>query len=125
MALSAATGSALHEPENELYDHGCDLVQAARAIRTAAGSARATRAIPAVLGCFEAALEELLWAAALLEEAATRAVPRQATNARADRLHRGYANLQRALDDAEVAAAAARALTARALGPDSPRQQRR
>jgi hypothetical protein len=125
MALSAPTGSTPREPDNELYDHGCDLVQAARAIRHAAGSARATRAIPAVLGCFEAALEELLWAAALLEDTATRAMPGQATDARTERLHRGYANLQRALDDAEVAAAAARALTARAVARDAQPQQRR
>ena len=32
------------------------------------------------------------------------------------RMHRGYANLRQALVDAETAASAARALTARALG---------
>jgi hypothetical protein len=42
------------------------------------------------------------------------------TDARASRMHRGYANLKQALVDAERASAAARALTARALGSVPP-----
>ena len=55
------------QPDNELFDHGCDLVQAAVAIRGAAASREGSRAVPAVLGCLESVLEELLWATALLE----------------------------------------------------------
>jgi hypothetical protein len=110
------------EPDNELFDHGCDLVQAAAAIRRAAGSPQAARAVPAVLGCIESALEELFWASAMLEETTAEAFaegerrrrdPR--TAARAERMHRGYANLQRALDDAACASGAARSLARRAV----------
>src|SRR5690349_14667392 len=54
-------------PDNELYDHGADLVEAAMAIRRVAGAPEASRAVPAVLGCIESALEELEGATAALE----------------------------------------------------------
>jgi hypothetical protein len=108
--------------DNELYDRGCDLVEAAAAIRRVAGAPEATRAVPAVLGCIEAALRELLWAAAALEETSARTVAQgigddsasRATR-RAERMQLGYANLQIALGDAERASSAARSLTGRAL----------
>lgn len=112
------------EPDNELFDHGCDLVQAAAAIRraAAAGSPETARAVPAVLGCIESALEELFWASAMLEATTADARaerqgrrPDPRTAARAERMHRGYANLQRALDDATCASGAARSLARRAL----------
>ena len=68
MRASTTVSRTPREPDNELFDHGCDLVQAAVAIRCAAASREASRAVPAVLGCLESALEELLWATALLEE---------------------------------------------------------
>jgi hypothetical protein len=114
-----------HQPrgaDNELYDRGCDLVEAAAAIRLIAGAPEATRAVPAVLGCIEAALRELLWAAAALEETSARTVARGTSDdsastatRRAERMQLGYANLQIALADAERASSAARSLAGRAL----------
>ena len=108
--------------DNELYDRGCDLVAAATAIRQAAGSPDAARAVPAVLGCLEAALRELAGAAAELERtteeaniARSHGCPPHTSGARSERMHRGYANLRQALEDAEHAAAAARPLAGRVL----------
>jgi hypothetical protein len=122
MGLSFPVRQAEREPDNELYDHGCDLVQAATAIRRSAGSPRAVRAVPAVLGCMESALEELFWAAALLEETTTRSVaergrrrPDPRPKAHRERMQHGFANLQQGLADAERACAAARSLARRAL----------
>jgi hypothetical protein len=109
------------DPDNELYDRGCDLVEAATAIRRAADSRQAGRAVPAVLGCIEAALQELLWASAALEQTTVdlSAPARKRWNPRTERItermQRGYGNLQSALSDAQAAAAAARSLTGRAL----------
>jgi hypothetical protein len=109
-------------PDNELYDRGCDLVEAAAAIRQVAGAPQATRAVPAVLGCIEAALRELLWAAAALEETSARTVaqntgddPKSRATLKAERMQLGYANLQIALADAERASSAVRSLAGRAL----------
>jgi hypothetical protein len=116
--MESASGQLARAPDNELYDRGADLVEAAMAIRRVAGSPEATRAVPAVLGCVESALEELEGAAAALERAVTEVT--SAAPGRLDRrivrMHRGYANLQEALFDAQAAAAAARSLTSRALG---------
>ena len=117
--LLSARPLALPAPDNELYDRGCDLVEAAAAIRRVAGAPEATRAVPAVLGCVEAALRELLWAVATLEETSARTVARGGADSRrarrAERMQVGYANLQIALADAEHASAAARSLAGRAL----------
>jgi hypothetical protein len=108
-------------PDNELYDRGCDLVEAATAIRRIADAPEATRAVPAVLGCIEAAMRELLWAAAALEETSARKVEQSPgctdsrTKRRSERMQLGYTNLQTALADAERASAAARSLAGRAL----------
>src|SRR4051812_23440194 len=59
--------SSERSADNELYDRGCDLVVAAMAIRQAARSPHAARAVPAVLGCVEAALHELAEAIIQLE----------------------------------------------------------
>jgi hypothetical protein len=105
------------EPDNELYDRGCDLVEAAAAIRRAAACPGAGRAVPAVLGCVETALQELLWASAVLEQTThdltAQSNPR--TRLVRERMHRGYANLQQALCDAQRASGAARSLAGRAL----------
>ena len=120
--LPSARPPAVRAPDNELYDRGCDLVEAAAAIRRIADAPEATRAVPAVLGCIEAALRELLWAAAALEETSARTVAHSASGGagprgtrRAERMQLGYANLQIALADAERASAAARSLAGRAL----------
>ena len=109
-------------PDNELYDRGCDLVEAAAAIRRVAETPEAVRAVPAVLGCVEAALHELLWAAAALEQTTARSIDERSDDGtdsrmkpRSDRIQRGYANLQDALADAERASAAARSLAGRVL----------
>jgi len=112
-------------PDNELYDRGCDLVEAAAAIRRVAGAPEGARAVPAVLGCVEAALHELLWAAAAFELTSARSIEERSAaridprlTARSARMQRGYANLQDALVDAERASNAARSLAARVLpGP--------
>src|SRR5688500_1474819 len=103
-------------PDNELYDRGAELVEAAVAIRRVAASPEAGRAIPAVLGCIESALQELVAASAALERT-TAEVASSTPRCRdrhvirvVERMHRGYANLQEALLDAEAAAAAARSL---------------
>jgi hypothetical protein len=121
--LARPTSSTGLEADNELYDRGCDLVQAAAAIRRAAELPAAVRAAPAVLGCFESAFEELLCAAALLEQTTHRFVsdsPRgiadELTARRVERMHLGFANLQWALADGQRTSAAARGLTRRALG---------
>jgi hypothetical protein len=125
MLSREAMGSHPHlarAPDNELYDRGADLVEAAVAIRRVAGAPGARRAVPAVLGCIESALEELEGATTALEQAMVEvASPTPGCRDRhadrvAERMRRGYANLQAALFDAHAAAAAARSLTSRALG---------
>jgi len=97
--------------DNELYDRGCDLVEAAAAIRRLCDDRDAARAVPAVLGCVESALHELGSAVSSLDEAFTEGgVPPEVVR----RLHRGYMNLGLALADAETAASAARGLAGRA-----------
>jgi hypothetical protein len=122
MSGSSDRNLSRRAPDNELYDYGCDLVEAAAAIRRVADAPDAARAVPAVLGCIEATLHELLWAAAALENTTARSMAGRAARCadprlqpRSDRMNRGYANLQNALADAERASAAARSLAARAL----------
>jgi hypothetical protein len=122
MTVSSARTPATRAPDNELFDRGCDLVEAATAIRRVADAPEAVRAVPAALGCIEAALRELLWAAAALEETSARTVEQRSgrkawiATRRAERMRLGYANLETALADAERASAAARSLASRALG---------
>jgi hypothetical protein len=122
MRVTVASDRFAREPDNELYDYGCDLVQAASAIRRAAEAPEAARAVPAVLGCIEVALRELCRASAALEETSARPVreePRRCPDSRmarmSERMHRGFGNLQHALADAERASSAARSLAGRAL----------
>jgi hypothetical protein len=122
MTVSSARTPATRAPDNELFARGCDLVEAATAIRRVADAPEAVRAVPAALGCIEAALRELLWAAAALEEMSAQTVEQRSggkdwiATRRADRMRLGYANLETALADAERASAAARSLASRALG---------
>ena len=119
--------SLARAPDNELYDRGADLVEAAMAIRRVAGSPEASRAVPAVLGCIESALQELegrrrRWNRPWRRSHRPRPIVWTGVLDRvAERMHRGYANLQEALFDAHAAAAAARSLTSRALGRPSRR----
>jgi hypothetical protein len=118
--------------DNELYDRGFDLVEAAAAIRRAADAPEAARAIPAVLGCIESAMQELAWASVALEQtsagilaADARCRPSTRVGAIGERLQRGHANLQQALFDAERASGAARSLASRALTASGAVRDRR
>ena len=91
-------------------------MEAAAAIRQLAGEPRAARALPAVLGCLEAALAELSGACVEMPETTERAGARPTPDAVVQRMRRGFANLQLALLDARGAAMAARSLAARSLG---------
>jgi hypothetical protein len=77
----------------------------------------------------ESALQELMWAAAALEQTSADHLEQKSQDhpwVRAERMQRGFANLQQALSDAERASAAARSLAARALAPvESARPARR
>src|ERR687890_1553795 len=121
VARAGVHADARRAPDNELYDRGADLVEAATAIRRVAGSPEARRAVPAVLGCIESALEQLEGAAAALEQAVAEvtSTTSSCSDRRIERMKRGYANLQEALFDARAAAAAARSLTSRAIGRPS------
>ena len=119
----SAVSTSSRPADNELYDRGCDLVEAAASIRRLACDPQAARAVPAVLGCVETALSELSDACAALVETTERTLPGSRTGAAStrmaamvERMRRGFANLQRALGDAEATACAARSLAARLLG---------
>ena len=96
--------------DNELYDRGCDLVEAAMAIRRLCEERDAEGAVPALLGCLESALKELGCAVTDLDQLGDKA---KLTGATSQRLHRGLMNLGMALSDAELASAAARGLAGR------------
>ena len=112
MRTSSSFPSLERSADNELYDRGCDLVVSATAIRHVAGSPEAARAVPAVLGCIEAALRELAEAAAELELSTDAA---DTLGPKPERMRRGCAILRQALEDAGDAAAAARPLAGRIL----------
>jgi hypothetical protein len=114
MALSPVSQGSKRPADNELYDRGSDLVEAATAIRRLADDPAVRPALPALLGCIEAALYELGCAAASMDETSRHAMP---TEAMADRMHRGFMTLGLALTDAELASAAARGLAGRSLPP--------
>jgi hypothetical protein len=122
MHVSGVGSRSRRYADNELYDSGCDLVEAATAIRYAAAHPEAARAVPALLGCFEVAMHELAVASTTLEQVLAGSLEAPAPLAveprmhrRAARMERGFTNLYSALDDAEGAAAAARGLVARSL----------
>jgi len=106
---------------NEAYDRGCDLVEAAVAIRHVAPAPGVAGAVPALLGCIECALDELANASAALcdmPSPATSGDSQHMTSrvrAADDRMRRGLANLETALTDARDIASAARALASRAI----------
>jgi hypothetical protein len=111
MHLMRASQTEKRPADNELYDRGCDLVEAAMAIRRLAEHRGAERAVPALLGCVESALHELGGAVSSLDElVGAPGVPRETV----ERMHRGFMNLGLALADAELASSAARGLAERA-----------
>jgi cob(I)alamin adenosyltransferase len=116
MPHHATRPTAQRNAENELYDLGCDLVEAAAGIALRAADPCAARAVPALLGCIEAALKELSGACGALKYS-TAESSASAENARgravANRLERGYANLIVSLEDARYASRAVRPLAAR------------
>lgn len=125
---SPNTSTALRHRDaiNEAYDRGCDLVEAAVAIRRVAGAPDVAPVVPALLACIECALDELANAAAALRE-----MPPMATSdgsegvtlrivATDGRMRRGLANVEAALIDSRDIAGAARALAARAVAAASP-----
>ncbi len=129
MPTSATSSPSVDHPDNELYDRGCDLVEAAMGIRRIAADPEAARAVPAILGCLEAALHELGCAAPRLHQTSACALPVQGPAGAGPRLEpmvarmsQGFGNLQQALADAEGAAAAARALAARPLSAEPRRR---
>jgi hypothetical protein len=123
MRHTVVSAPSRRPPDNELYDRGCDLVEAAAAIRRLASDPCAARAVPAVLGCLEAALHELRGACPVMEYTTDRVArererpePNDRMGAVAGRMRQGFTNLERTLDDAEAAAIATRSLAARSLG---------
>jgi hypothetical protein len=87
------------DPESTLFDAGCDLLDAARRLVDAAGAADVARAVPATLGCIEASLADLSEACSKLRAADGDSAERDAT----------LDELSRALRQAQLAGAAARA----------------
>ena len=116
--MPAKSFASRRDADNELYDFGCDLVDAAAGIARFSADPEATRAVPALLGCIEAALEALDSACGGLQLADAQR-PERPSNPReqaiVDRLEQGYANLSVALRDARDASRAARSLAARRL----------
>jgi hypothetical protein len=116
MIRAVAQSLSRRDADNELYDFGCNLVEAAAEISRGVAHPGAAPAIPALLGCIEAALYELGRASVVLKDAneqqdeSVADTRRQAAGAR---LQRGYTNLGVALEDARAAARAARSLAVR------------
>jgi hypothetical protein len=127
MARVVVGPASRRDVENQLYDFGCDLVEAAAGISRCAADPDAARAVPALLGCIEAALDELGAASAALTRSNAESSPHARhprTKAAVDRLDRGYANLHVALQDARAASHAARSLAARHAEATSGRVSR-
>jgi hypothetical protein len=106
---------------NEIYDRGCDLVEAAMAIRRAASAFDVAPALPALLGCIECAVDELADASARLSDMpfegrsdgiASSEVVRKRVGSD-DAGAQALVGLENALQDARDAADAARAFAAR------------
>jgi hypothetical protein len=110
MRLTSDSRARTRPPDNELYDRGCDLVEAALAIRRLTGCDGAERALPAILACIESALKDLRGA---VTEAGRLGGRDNGGDACGRRALRGFANLEVALADAETAAWAARGLAHR------------
>lgn len=97
------------EAENMLYEAGCELVEAAGGIARVAAEPGAARAVPALLGCLETALDELERACRTLHDRSRCTASDPTAH---DPLGRAYANLAVALQDATDASRTARSLAA-------------
>ena len=114
-----------YDPLHELADRGTELVEAASAIHHAVAAADSApdtaHAAPAVLGCLETALDEMVAISASLERMTHRAVKERGIDADAEwherhaRMRSGFSHLHRGLRDARDLAGAARTRTSRAL----------
>jgi hypothetical protein len=89
------------------------------------------QALPAVLACLQEAIRELSVANVAMERGAAEAMQIGAPVGDArwrrrvtDRMHRGFENLSAALEDAQQATGACRALVARALAVTGGRRRR-
>lgn len=108
---------------NRIYESASDLVEAAARLRAAAGREHTWPAHPAVIGCIEATLGDLRATAAAMGAAPAEAGSGRSRHRQRSRLmlvRRTLGSLVDALDDAAVAAAAARALSARAIARQRP-----
>lgn len=119
MGTRTAT-SRQRDAVNDIYNQCCDLVEAAAALRRAAGHPDVTRSAPAILACIEVALRDLTETTTALALVTARAGVAPAAARFADRharMRQGFAHLVVVLDEASDAAAAARALAARVITP--------
>lgn len=122
--LCSAMTTTPREAVNSAYDRGCDLVEAARALRGLAAEPTVSEASPAIIGCIETALADLSAASGELArvgcgpvgELSVRAPTFAAT--KLARRHQSLMNLEVALYDAATAAGAARPLAARVSASD-------
>jgi hypothetical protein len=112
MHLAHGSQGRKRAADNELYDRGCDLVEAAMAIRRLSEDRSAAGAVPALLGCIESALHELGCAVSSLDGVSSDAPVRHEVG---QRMHRGFMNLGLAMADAELASIAARGLAERTV----------
>jgi hypothetical protein len=116
-----ATTTRPPDPVNNLYDCGCDLVEAAAALRRQAQHPGALAAAPGVLACMETCLRELAEATAALSAIGDLSARRTNESAQArrvqqhERMRVGLVNLEVALRDAAGGAMAARSLASRAI----------
>jgi hypothetical protein len=73
------------DPDNELFDAACDVLDRARRLRAAAADPGAAPAVPATLGCLSSALGELAAACAGLDPELGATLRRAARRAEAAR----------------------------------------
>lgn len=116
---------------DDIYDPACDLVEATARMRRGAATLEDAQLAPALLGCIEAAIQDLVSTTASLEQTSVTVTTERAgemadprSRMLIERMQRGWTNLHEALIDAERAAAAARPLVARALAANPARSDR-
>jgi hypothetical protein len=131
MPAPTARSPRQRDADNELYDRGCDLAEAAAAIRRVAGSPSAAAAVPALLGCIETALRDLTSASVALQRTTAETIQTcgptgadRKLQGVTDRMERGFTNLYSALSDAEAASQAARSLAARTIAAADAQRDR-
>ena len=116
--LRAPVPAVVDADVNRVYENASELVEAAARLRDAAGREQAWPAHPAVIACIETTLSDLRETALAMACAPVEAGSGHSRHRRRSRVmlvRRTLEGLAGALDDAAVAAAAARALSARAI----------